>query len=107
VTFTQVYIIERRLQPRRQSISVTSAGIEIILLFNNACAGREVHHPGWPQNHGVSAAQDRADMAPAARQRRLPALYQPELSRRLGRTISAPLTACVAAWPALTSWKSS
>jgi hypothetical protein len=48
--FTQVYIIERRPQPRRQSISFTSAGIEIILLFNNACAGREVHHPGWPQN---------------------------------------------------------
>ena len=44
--------------------SFTSAGIEIIVLFNHACAGRE-GLPGWPQNHGVSAAQYRAGMAPA------------------------------------------
>ena len=65
------------------------------------------HHLGWPQNHGVIASRDPATTAPADARGAFPALSRPELSRLLGRTISAPWTACVAAWPALVSWKPS
>ena len=51
--------------PPLVSISATSVCIEIIVLFNHACAVGVIYHLGWPHNYGVSASQDQAAMAPA------------------------------------------
>jgi len=59
VTSTQVYIIERRPQPRRWCQFRSQASVSRTWCFNtHVPAGVIHHHLGWPQNYGVTASRD-------------------------------------------------